>query len=114
MPLRPRARWRCRYYRALEDAGLRASAFTNLRHAFGSTAVKASPLSDVQTMLGHADITTTMRYVHLRPGKDDAQRLAAAFGGDPVSPFVSPTGDTEQNSEELSESLQITDAATRR
>jgi integrase len=94
---------RRRYYRALEDAGLPRVRFHDLRHAFGSTAVKAFPLSDVQAMLGHAHITTTMRYVHHRPGKDDAQRLAAAFGGDSVSPFVSPTGDTERNSEELSD-----------
>ena len=71
--------------------------------AFGSTAVKAFPLSDVQAMLGHAHITTTMRYVHHRPGKDDAQRLAAAFGGHPVSSFVSPTRDTERDSEERSD-----------
>ena len=94
---------RRRYYRALEDAGLPRVRFHDLRHAFGSTAVKAFPLSDVQAMLGHAHVTTTMRYVHHRPGKDDAQRLAAAFGGDSVSPFVSPTRDTERNSEELSD-----------
>jgi integrase len=94
---------RRRYYRALEDAGLPRVRFHDLRHAFGSTAVKAFPLSDVQAMLGHAHITTTMRYVHHRPGNDDARRLAAAFEGDSVSPFVSPTRDTEQNSEELSD-----------
>ena len=94
---------RRRYYRALEDAGLPRVRFHDLRHVFGSTAVKAFPLSDVQAMLGHAHITTTMRYVHHRPGKDDAQRLAAAFEGDSVSPFVSPTRDTERNSEELSD-----------
>ncbi|HEY7621445.1 MAG TPA: site-specific integrase [Solirubrobacteraceae bacterium] len=76
---------RRRYYRALNAAGLPRVRFHDLRHVFGSTAVKAFPLSDVQAMLGHAHITTTMRYVHHRPGKDDAQRLAAAVEGDSVS-----------------------------
>ena len=89
--------------RRLEDAGLPRVRFHDLRHAFGSTAVNAFPLSDVQAMLGHARITTTMRYAHHRPGKHDAQRLAAPFGRDSVSPFVSSTGDTEPNSEELSD-----------
>ena len=89
---------RRRYFRALERADLPAVRFHDLRHAFGSTAVKAFPLSDVQAFLGHAHIATTMRYVHHRPGADDARRLAAAFEGGSVSPFVSRTGDTEANS----------------
>ena len=35
-------------------------------------------------MLGHAHVSTTMRYVHHRPGADDAAKLAAAFGGESV------------------------------
>ena len=76
--------------------------FHDLRHMFGSAAVKEFPLSDVQAMLGHAHITTTMRYVHHRPGTDDAQRLAKAFESDSVSPFVSRNGDMYPNSEQLS------------
>jgi integrase len=94
---------RRRYSRALKAAGLPRVRFHDLRHVFGSTAVKAFPLSDVQAMLGHAHVTTTMRYVHHRPGRDDAQRLAAAFEGDSVSPLVSRNGDTEGNSEQLSD-----------
>ena len=94
---------RRRYYRALKAAGLPRVRFHDLRHVFGSTAVKAFPLSDVQAMLGHAHVTTTMRYVHHRPGKDDAARLAAAFDGESVSPLVSRTGDTEGNSAQLSD-----------
>jgi hypothetical protein len=40
-------------------------------------------------MLGHAHVTTTMRYVHHRPGGDDAERLSRAFAGKNVSPLVS-------------------------
>lgn len=75
---------RRRYFRALKAAELPAVRFHDLRHMFGSTAVKAFPLSDVQAMLGHAHITTTMRYVHHRPGADDARRLAAAFEGSSI------------------------------
>jgi len=41
-------------------------------------------------MLGHAHITTTMRYVHHRPGADDAARLSSAFRGDTIAPLVNP------------------------
>jgi integrase len=96
---------RRRYFRALNDAGLPPVRFHDLRHMFGSTAVKTFPLSDVQAMLGHAHITTTMRYVWHRPGEDDARRLAEAFEGDSASPFlprVSPrTRDKSPNSEQL-------------
>jgi integrase len=95
---------RRRYMRARKAAGLPASLrFHDLRHVFGSTAVRTFPLSDVQAMLGHAHITTTMRYVHHGPGADDAARLAAAFGGQSVSPAVSRTGDIDRNSAQLSD-----------
>ena len=86
------AMMRRRYAAALKRAGLRRVRFHDLRHCFGSVAVRAFPLSDVQAMLGHAHITTTMRYVHHRPGADDADRLSQAFKGAAVSPLVSPTG----------------------
>lgn len=76
---------RRRYRRALKAAGLPAIRFHDLRHMFGSIAVKAFPISDVQQMLGHAHITTTMRYVHHRPGAEDAAKLAAAFAGEAVN-----------------------------
>lgn len=79
---------RRRFYRALDDAGLghlregeRPFVFHDLRHCFGSTAAKVFELADVQAMLGHAHVTTTMRYVHHRPGAEDAARLSAAFSG---------------------------------
>ncbi|HME03343.1 MAG TPA: site-specific integrase [Solirubrobacteraceae bacterium] len=79
---------RRRYDAALKRAGLRGIRFHDLRHCFGSVAVRAFPLSDVQAMLGHAHVTTTMRYVHHRPGADDAARLSSAFAGEDVSPLV--------------------------
>jgi hypothetical protein len=77
--------------------------FHDPRHCFGSVAVRAFPLSDVQAMLGHAHVTTTMRYVHHRPGADDAARLSSAFQGEDVSPLVSRNGNIDGNSEQLTD-----------
>jgi integrase len=75
---------RKRFYTALEAAGLgrlRAKddpiVFHDLRHTFGTLAVQAFPLSDVKAMMGHADISTTMIYVHHVPQTDAAARLSA-------------------------------------
>jgi hypothetical protein len=54
-------------------------------------------------MLGHAHVSTTMRYVHHRPGKDDAARLAAALGGEAVPRAVPRNRGYEDNSEQLSD-----------
>lgn len=91
---------RRQYEKALERAGLRRVRFHDLRHCFGSTAVRAFPLSDVQAMLGHAHVTTTMRYVHHRPGADDAAKLSSAFKGDSYPepyPETADSGATERN-----------------
>jgi integrase len=54
----------------------------DLRHSFGSLAVRKAPLSDVQAWMGHQDISTTMKYVHYVPQHDAAARLTAAFSED--------------------------------
>jgi hypothetical protein len=51
-------------------------------------------LSDVQALCGHADITTTQRYVHYQPGARDAELLATAFvERDPIEAAVDATVD---------------------
>ena len=69
------------YKRALKKAGLRQIKFHGLRHSFGTSAVQAYPLSDVQAYIGHADIQTTMRYVHHVPKHDAAERLGRVLEG---------------------------------
>jgi hypothetical protein len=72
------------FYEALDAAGpwhLRDAEaplrWHDLRHTFASHAVKAmDALSDVQALLGHAHITTTMRYVHHVPGMPETARPA--------------------------------------
>jgi integrase len=49
----------------------------DLRHTFGTLAVQEFALSDVKAYMGHADITTTMIYVHHIPQHDAAERLSA-------------------------------------
>jgi integrase len=88
---------RKRFYVALEAAGLGRLrtkddpiVFHDLRHTFGTLAVQAFPLSDVKAMMGHADISTTMIYVHHVPQTDAAARLSALL--DANSDLEVPTG----------------------
>jgi len=69
---------RRRFYRALDRAGLKRIRFHDLRHSFGTLAVQVFPLSDVRAYMGHADIQTTMVYVHHVPADDAAERLSRA------------------------------------
>jgi len=67
---------RRRFYAALDAAGLPRIRFHDLRHTFGTLAVQAFPLTDVKAYMGHADIQTTMIYVHHVPRHDAADRLS--------------------------------------
>jgi integrase len=70
---------RRRYHATLNAAGLRRLRFHDLRHTFGSLAINVASIVQVQTWMGHADIQTTMRYLHHKSRADDAQLLSAAF-----------------------------------
>jgi integrase len=70
---------RVRYRRALERAGLRRLRFHDLRHTFGTLAVRKAEVPAVQAWMGHSDIHTTMRYVHHRDHGREARVLADAF-----------------------------------
>jgi hypothetical protein len=67
---------RRRFHDALDRAGLKRLRLHDLRHTFGTLAVQAFPLSDVRAFMGHADIETTMIYVHHVPQADAAERLS--------------------------------------
>jgi integrase len=70
---------RIRYKAALKRAGLRSLRFHDLRHTFGTLAVRRAEVPAVQAWMGHSDIQTTMRYVHHRDRGGEARLLAEAF-----------------------------------
>jgi integrase len=70
---------RRRYIADLKSAGLRFLRFHDLRHTFGSLAINSVSIVQVQAWMGHADIKTTMRYLHHKSRADDARQLSSAF-----------------------------------
>ena len=99
-------------YSALEEAGIDRESFParggftfhDLRHTFGTLAAQVWPLHDVQAFMGHADIQTTMRYLHHVP-KHDAGARFTDFIRQELSPNVSRNiSQTAENSEQLSPS----------
>jgi integrase len=70
---------RRRYLKDRDAAGLRELRFHDLRHTFGSLAINFASIVQVQAWMGHAKITTTMRYLHHKSREDDARLLSAAF-----------------------------------
>jgi integrase len=99
------ARLRRRFYTALNAAGLGhlrekedPFVFHDLRHTFGTLAVRAFPLSDVKAFMGHERIETTMIYVHHVPQADAAARLGAVLSAEasselsPADPERDPSG----------------------
>jgi integrase len=70
---------RRRYGVALGRAGLQALRFHDLRHTFGSRMIAKADIRRVQEWMGHADMQTTMRYLHCAPRPDDAALVAEAF-----------------------------------
>lgn len=71
---------RKRFYAALEAAGLRRIKFHDLRHAFGTAAIQTLDPNRVQGYMGHKHYSTTQRYLHHKPRREDAAAIAAAFG----------------------------------
>jgi integrase len=71
-----------RYKAALRRAGLRSLRFHDLRHTFGTQVISNPAVSIVQlkAWMGHADIDTTMQYLHYAPRDGEADLVADAFG----------------------------------
>ena len=70
---------RRRYDAAVKRAGLRRLRFHDLRHTFGTRMIAKADIRRVQEWMGHADIQTTMKYLHYVPREDDARLVAEAF-----------------------------------
>jgi integrase len=70
---------RRRYKATLASAGLRSLRFHDLRHTFGTRMIAKADIRRVQEWMGHADVQTTMRYLHYAPREEDARLVAEAF-----------------------------------
>src|SRR3954470_15686695 len=74
-----------RYKVALQRAALRRLRFHDLRHTFGTRMIAKADIRRVQEWIGHADVATTMKYLHYVPRPDDAALVAEAFAVEAVS-----------------------------
>jgi integrase len=71
---------RRRYKKARDVAGLRPLRWHDLRHTFGSLLVAGGvDLVTVKDAMGHAQLTTTSRYLHARPATETAAKFTSAF-----------------------------------
>jgi integrase len=74
-----------RYRAASRAAALRPLRFHDLRHTFGTRVIGEAEIRRVQEWMGHADVQTTMRYLHYAPRHDDAAIIGRAFATDRVT-----------------------------
>jgi len=72
-----------RYKAALKRAGLRPLRFHDLRHTFGTRMIAVADIRRVQEWMGHADVATTMKYLHYVERPDEARLVAEAFELEP-------------------------------
>jgi integrase len=79
---------RRRYLKALDHAALRRLRFHDLRHTFGTRTIAKADIRRVQEWMGHADVQTTMRYLHYAPREEDAKIVAEAFAASGVMNVV--------------------------
>lgn len=67
---------------AAKRAGLPILRFHDLRHSFGTQAIRVFNIYEVQRMMGHRHITTTERYLHYAPNPEAAAKLSGLWSGD--------------------------------
>ena len=75
-----------RYRAALERAALRALRFHDLRHTCGTRVIGVADIRRVQEWMGHANVQTTMQYLHYVPRPKDAALVGKAFEPSPSPP----------------------------
>lgn len=78
-----------RFRDARDRAGLRKVRFHDLRHTFGTLmAASGADVLKIKHWMGHADIQTTMIYMHYAPTPDESAMVDRAFAagvGDAIS-----------------------------
>jgi integrase len=68
-----------RHKAALGRAALRPLRFHDLRHTFGTRMIAKADILKVQAWMGHAQISTTQRYLHYVERPDEVALVADAF-----------------------------------
>jgi integrase len=68
-----------RFMSASKRAGLPPIRLHDLRHTFGTQAIRRFKIHEVQRMMGHRQITTTERYLHYASDPDAAAKLSALW-----------------------------------
>ena len=80
------------YRKALERAGIKGLRFHDLRHTAGTRlGEQGVPVQVIKEILGHADIRTTMRYVHPGDSVRDALELLAVSSSDGLKSGLNET-----------------------
>ena len=80
-----------RYKKALARANLRQVRFHDLRHTFGTHAIRHADPREVMEWMGHADLAMTQKYLAYKPRGDAARRLSAAFRTETSSTVRQPS-----------------------
>ena len=81
---------RLRYKDALAKAKLRPLRFHDLRHTFGTHAIRTADSREVMEWMGHQDLKTTQIYLSFKPQADAAKRISEAFSEPVASNQPSP------------------------
>lgn len=68
-----------RFISAAGRAGLPRIRLHDLRHTFGTQAIRVLKIHEVQQLMGHRHIATTERYLHYAPDAATAQKLTALW-----------------------------------
>jgi len=74
------------FHAARGRAGLRHLRFHDLRHTFGTHAIRTADSREVMEWMGHQDLRTTLVYLQYKPKHGAARRLSEAFGGSAAAP----------------------------
>lgn len=74
-----------RFRNAAKRAGLPVLRFHDLRHSFGTQAIRVFNIYEVQRMMGHRHITTTERYLHYAPNPEAAAKLSGLWREDELA-----------------------------
>jgi integrase len=77
-----------RFVNAARRAGLPILRFHDLRHSFGTQAIRRVNIYELQRLMGHRHITTTERYLHYAPDPDLAARLTGLWDSDQSADVV--------------------------